>query len=94
MPIYVIDKLKPAPASLGLSAQADNFKLIDADDVADTRAGTSMQTSIDLLNTNVKFNQSNLERTDAKITAVEESVNTLMSINIIDGGTSEQFLET
>lgn len=93
MPIYVIDKLKPAPSSLNDATQADNFKLIDADDVADVRSGTSLQTSIDLLNTNVNFNKSNLERADKKITSVEESVNTLLSINLIDGGTSEQFLE-
>ena len=94
MPIYVVDKLKPAPSALGSSAQADNFKLIDAEDIADTRSGTSLQMSIDLLNTNVTFNKSNIERADKKITDVEASVNTLLSINLIDGGTSEQFLES
>lgn len=92
MPIYVIDKLKPASSSLN-DTKIDSFKLIDADDVADTKSGTSLQSTIDLLNTNVNFNKANLERTDKKVSSVEASVNTLMSINIIDGGTSEQFLQ-
>lgn len=88
MPIYVIDKLKPA---LDKESKKPSFKLADSSDIQDTEDSTVAE-SLTLARTNINFltnetNQLKVNTQDlaAKVTALE-------SIDFIEGGTSAQFL--
>ena len=94
MPIYVIDTLKPASKSIKTEngETVTSFPVAEADDIYDRVKKTSVQESLGKLDGAANSARIRLDSAETNINNLNENIKKVLSINLIDGGTSEQFL--
>ena len=91
MPIYVIDKLKPAIAN---PEEGATFKLADASDIEDNSTHGNVNDSLISIRSAQSTAQLRLDSIDKHIETINSDIKGLQNVTIIDGGTSEQFINT